>query len=96
MNLYQTRWSVFRRWCKIKETSAYAMSVTLLLLFYRFLFEKKKLKYITVVGYRASLRDFMLALELPEVRHPLITCLFAATYQEDSIPKLQGGAYPWC
>ena len=49
MNLYQTRWSVFRRWCERRDTSVFAMSVPLLLRFYRFLFEKKKLKYNTVV-----------------------------------------------
>ena len=95
MKLYQTRWSVFRRWCRRRDTSAYAMSIPLLLRFFRYLFEKRNLKYITVVGYRASLRDFMVALELPIVRHPLLTCLFSHYHR--NVPKRKNPCAPkWC
>ena len=95
MKVYQSRWNVFRRWCKRRDTSAYAMNIPLLLRFFRYLFEKREMRYITVVGYRASLRDFMLALELPIVKHPLLTCLFSHYHR--NVPKRSNPIAPrWC
>ena len=95
IGLYQTRWAVFRRWCRRERTSAFAMSIPLLLRFFRHLFENKELKHTTVVGYRAALRDFMIALDLPLVKHPLLTCFFSH-YQRFVPRRLNSFAPRWC
>ena len=61
------------------------MSIPLLMDFYIFLFEDDGLAYSTVVGYRASLKDFALALELPIEDHYLFSRLFQ--HYQKALPK---------
>ena len=61
------------------------MSIPVLLDFYIFLFKDVGLAYSTVVGYRASLKDFALALELPIQDHLLFSHLFQ--HYQKVVPK---------
>ena len=61
------------------------MSIPLLMDFYIFLFEDVRLAYSTVVGYRASLKDFAIALELPIEDHSLFSRLFQ--HYQKVVPK---------
>ena len=85
IRLYQSRWSIFRRWCAQKDVSAFEISIPLLLDFYIFLFEDVGLAYSTVVGYRASLKDIALALEIPVDSHYLVSRLFQ--HYQKAVPK---------
>ena len=53
------------------------MSVPLLSEFFIHLFEKEKLTFTTVSGYRSALLDIGKALDLPVTHHPVIEGVFA-------------------
>ena len=53
--------------------------------FYKYLFDEEGLSYSAVAGYRASMGDFLEALELKVGNHHLFRCFFS--HHQRNLPK---------